>query len=283
MRGHLPPEFNSYHPVLFPVVVALFGLLVGSFLNVCIYRIPRDLSVVAPRSFCTECGTQIAWYDNVPLVSYGILRGRCRHCGKAIRLRYPGVEILTAFLLAAAAVRYGWTLAALKWMIFEAIMVVLFWTDFEEQILPDEFTLGGALLGFIIAIFVRVPSIFGELFFPLWKPAWQSLLDATLGGVILSGPIWLLGAIYVRARKREGLGLGDVKLLLLMGVFLGAENGLRALLIGTVAGSVIGLIYVFWARKRFSDTELPFGSFLCAGAALVPLLSTLGGIVKAGK
>lgn len=241
------------------------------------------MSVVAPRSFCPECGKPIGWYDNVPLVSYGMLRGRCRNCGKPIRLRYPIVELATACLFAIVAVRYDWTSAALKWMIFEAVILVLFWTDFEEQILPDEFTLGGTVVGFVIAIFVAVPSIFGPLLFPEWKPAWQSLLDAALGGILLSGPIWLLGAIYVRARKREGLGLGDVKLLFLMGVFLGPENGLRALVIGTVAGSGIGLIYVFWSRRRFSETELPFGSFLCAGAALVPLLSTLGGVVKAGK
>ncbi len=283
MRGHLPPDFNAHYAVFFPLAAAVCGLIVGSFLNVCIYRIPRDLSVVTPRSFCPECGKQIAWYDNVPLLSYAMLSGRCRNCGSSIRLRYPIVEITSACLFAAAAFRYGWSLPALKWMIFEAIMLVLFWTDFEEQILPDEFTLGGAIVGFIIAVFVTVPSIFGALFFPGWKPAWQSLFDAALGGILLSCPIWLLGAIYQRVRKREGLGLGDVKLLLLMGVFLGAENGLRALLIGTVAGSVLGLVYMFWARKRFADTELPFGSFLCAGAAILPLISTLSGLVTAGK
>jgi leader peptidase (prepilin peptidase) / N-methyltransferase len=272
MRGRLPPEFNLYYAT----AAGVFGLVLGSFLNVSIYRIPRDLSVVAPRSFCPECGKQIAWYDNVPLVSYLVLSGRCRNCDSRIRLRYPIVELTTAVLFALVAVRYGWSLLGLKWMIFEAMIVVLFWTDLEEQILPDELTLGGTITGLILAVFVMVPGIFGEMFFPAWPAIARSLLNAALGGVFLAGPIWLIGAVYAWLRKRQGLGLGDVKLLILFGVFLGLENGLLALLIGTVAGSVIGSIYVFATRKRFSETELPFGTFLCAGAGIIPLLSNFG-------
>lgn len=278
MRGRLPPDLETPYSVLFSVAAGVFGLLLGSFLNVCIYRIPRDLSVVAPRSFCPECGKPIAWHDNIPLLSYAMLRGRCRNCRKPIGLRYPMVELTTAILFAAAAFRYTWHLAALKWILFEALMVVLFWTDLEEQILPDEFTLGGTVAGLILALFVMVPSVFGELLFPAWIPACQSLFNAALGAIFLAGPMWLLGAAYARVRKREALGFGDVKLLMLFGVFLGLENGLLALLLGAVAGSVIGLIYVFGKRKKFSETELPFGSFLCVGAALIPLFSTLSGV-----
>jgi leader peptidase (prepilin peptidase) / N-methyltransferase len=272
MRGRLPPEFRLYYAV----AAGVFGLVLGSFLNVSIYRIPRDLSVLRPRSFCPECGKQIAWYDNVPLLSYVMLSGRCRSCEKRIGLRYPIVELTTAVLFALVAVRYGWTWVALKWVIFEAMLVVLFCTDLEEQILPDEFTLGGTLVGLILAIFVMVPSMFGEMFFPAWSPAATSEFNAALGAVLLAGPIWLIGAVYAWVRKRQGLGFGDVKLLMLFGVFLGLENGLFALLVGTVAGSVIGLIYVFAARKKVSQTELPFGSFLCIGAGIIPLLSRMG-------
>jgi leader peptidase (prepilin peptidase) / N-methyltransferase len=233
------------------------------------------MSVIGPRSFCPECGRNIAWYDNIPVLSYALLRGACRACGQPIGFRYPIVEVMTAGLFTAVFLRYGWSLAALKWMIFEALLVALFWTDLEERILPDELTLGGTVIGLVLAFFVTIPSLFGDVLLPQWKPAWRSLLGAGLGGTLLAGPIWLLGKIYGRIRKREALGLGDVKLLMLFGAFLGLENGLLALLIGAVAGSVIGLLYIFAARKSFSDTELPFGSFLCAGAAFLPLVNRL--------
>ncbi|MBV9404778.1 MAG: prepilin peptidase [Acidobacteriaceae bacterium] len=263
----MPPEYLPYYVI----AAGLFGLLLGSFLNVCIYRIPRDISVVTPRSFCPECGKPVAWHDNIPLASYLLLRGRCRYCTERIGWRYPLVELTTALLFAIIAAGYGWHLAALKWMTFEALLIVLFWTDFEEQILPDEFTIGGTLIGAILAIFVTVPSLFGQLFFPQWKPVARSLFNAALGAVVLSLPLWLLGVLYARIRKREGLGFGDVKLLMLFGVFLGLEKGLQALMIGAVAGSVFGIIYLFVTRSKASETALPFGSFLCAGAALVPL------------
>lgn len=256
----------------YPILAALFGLLLGSFLNVCIYRVPRDLSVVMPRSFCPECGVPIHWYDNIPLVSYVLLRGKCRDCRQPIGIRYPIVELATACLFAAAAWHFGWNLFALKWMIFDALLVVLFWTDYEEQLLPDEFTLGGTAVGLLLACFAATPGVLGELLFPRAKLLWQSLFNSLAGATLLALPIWLLGVVYQRVRKREGLGLGDVKLLLLIGVFLGVESGIFALMIGAIAGSLIGAIYVFATRKKFSETELPLGTFLCASAALVPFL-----------
>jgi leader peptidase (prepilin peptidase) / N-methyltransferase len=260
---------------LYVAMATVFGLLFGSFLNVCIYRIPRDLSVVAPRSFCPECGERIAWHDNVPLLSYAVLRGRCRACGKRIGFRYPIVELSTAILFAAIAIRYGWTVSALKWAAFEALVITLFWTDIEERILPDELTLGGALAGLLLALFIRVPGELAQLFLPGASMRWQSLFNAGVGATVLAGPIWLLGFLYARVRKREGLGFGDVKLLVLLGVFLGLENGLQALLIGVLSGSAIGIAYIWLAHKKASTYELPLGSFLCAGAALVPLVHKL--------
>ena len=167
----MPVDLSFY----LPVVAAIFGLAFGSFLNVCIYRIPRDLSVVTPRSFCPECGAPIAWYDNIPLFSYAALRGKGRCCGKAIGVRYPIVELTTAAAFFAVVLRYGWTAAALKWTLFEAIVIALFWTDLEERILPDELTLGGAAAGLVLAFFVSVPSILGELLLPVSQPGWRSL------------------------------------------------------------------------------------------------------------
>lgn len=272
MRGRLPVDSHFY----FAVVAGVFGLMFGSFLNVCVYRIPRDLSVVAPRSFCPECGRQIASHDNIPILSYAVLRGKSRCCGKPISIRYPLVELSTAAAFAAVALRYGWTLATLKWMIFEAILIVLFCTDLEERILPDEFTIGGAALGLIAAIFVPMPGVFGEMFVAASHPAWRSLVNAGLGAILLAGPIWLLAIGYEKIRKREGLGLGDVKLLVLLGIFLGVEEGVAALFIGAVAGSIIGIVYIALRRKAAATYELPFGSFLCAGAALMPLLRAAG-------
>lgn len=258
--------------LLLIALAALFGLVFGSFLNVCIYRLPRDLSVVTPRSFCPECGHRIAWRDNLPLLSYALLRGRCRCCGKRIGIRYFVVELTTGALFALTVFRHGPTVLSLKWCVFDALLVALFWTDLEERILPDELTLGGALLGLLFSIWVAVPGLFG-LFSMRTNPSAVSVINALIGGCILSVPIWLLGVLYGLIRKREGLGRGDVKLLALIGVFLGLENGLLALLIGAVSGAVLGLAYILWKRKDAANYELPFGSFLCFGALAAPFIT----------
>src|ERR1700761_9552281 len=180
MRGRLPADYKAFYVAL----SALAGLLVGSFLNVCIYRLPRDLSGIIPRSFCPECGMPIAWYDNVPLLSYSLLRGRCRGCTRAIPARYPLVELTTAILFGFVVSEYGWTLAAAKWCVFEAILIALFWTDLEERILPDELTLGGTAAGLVFAAFVAVPSVAGVLLLPEAPTALQSLLSAATGALL---------------------------------------------------------------------------------------------------
>jgi leader peptidase (prepilin peptidase)/N-methyltransferase len=258
-------------PGIFCALVSVFGLLFGSFLNVCIYRIPRDLSVVLPRSFCPECGNSIAAYDNVPLFSYLLLRGRCRACRQPIGWRYPAVELTTAVLFGLVAWRYGLTLSALKWAIFESLLVALFWIDLEERLLPDELTLGGTLVGLLLAVCVPVPGILGYVS-PIQNKILLSLANAALAAVVLSGALWVIRVLYEKIRHREGVGLGDVKLLLLLGAFLGLQNGVTGLLIGSVAGTVISIAFLIIARKDPSTYELPYGTFLCAGAALVPLI-----------
>jgi leader peptidase (prepilin peptidase) / N-methyltransferase len=262
----LPAELQIYGPA----VACVFGLLIGSFLNVCIYRVPRDLSVVFPRSFCPECGTQIRAYDNVPLLSYLWLRGRCRSCGKSIGVRYPLVEAITAALLTSVVWRYGWSWAALKWAIFECLLMILFWTDVEERILPVEFTFGGAFAGLIFSYFVPLRAELLALFMPQLSPRLLSVTDAVLGAVFFAGVFWAIGKAWSRMTGRDALGLGDVHLLLLIGTFLGFEREVPGLMIGAVSGSLLGTVYVLATRKNFHDFELPFGSFLCLGAAVIP-------------
>jgi leader peptidase (prepilin peptidase) / N-methyltransferase len=264
----LPADFASWYLLL----AAVAGLLIGSFLNVCIYRLPRDLSIVSPRSFCPECGSPIRWFDNIPIFSYAALRGRCRSCHKPIGYRYPLVEFTTAALFVCVAARYGWSLNGLKWAVFESLMVALFWTDLEERILPELLTIGGSFLGIVFAGFVMMHGALEELFLSGLKPVWRSLITAVVSAVMLAGPIWLVGVAYARLRKKDGLGLGDVILLFLMGTFLGLERGVLAVLIGSVSGSVVGGAYIYFTGQEAGSYELPFGSFLCAGAALAPLM-----------
>src|SRR5258706_7775637 len=169
----------------------LAGLLIGSFLNVCIYRLPRDLSVVKPRSFCPGCEKMIAWYDNIPLLSFLILGGRCRHCRERIPIRYPIVELATAGAFALCVAALGPTLAALKFSIFSAILITLIASDFEERILPDEFTLGGMVIGIALAAFVPLGPEFAYLLLPASAgPAWRSVGESVFGAAFASGSIW---------------------------------------------------------------------------------------------
>ena len=260
---------------VYVVAAAFAGLLIGSFLNVCIYRVPRDLSVVSPRSFCPECGKPIAWYDNIPLFSFARLKGRCRVCGKPIGIRYPLVELITAALFSATVARYGWGLDSFKWCTFEAIMSVLFWVDLEERILPDEFTLGGGVLGLVFAFFTKVPGDLATLLLPTLSVRARSLCEAFAGAVVLTVPLATLGFAWSRATKREALGLGDVKLLPCLGLFLGLEAGIQTLLFGSLAGVLLGGIYIFIRKKKAREYELPLGSFYCGAAALAPLIMRL--------
>ena len=251
----------------------LFGIVFGSFLNVCIYRIPRDLSVVTPRSFCPECGRQLSWRENIPILSYLTLRGRCSSCRQSIGLRYPLVEIATGVVFVAIVNRYGFGLAAVKWAAFEMLIIVMFWTDLEERILPNELTIGGTLLGLIAAVLVILPGGLSVLILPESSWRWQSLLNAVLGSVVLSVPVWAFGSFYSRIRKREALGFGDVKLLMMLGAFLGLEKGVAALMMGTIAGALAGIGMLVWKKKAALSYQLPFGSFLCFAAAMLPLFS----------
>lgn len=259
----------------------LFGLLIGSFLNVCIHRLPQDLSVVRPRSRCPACAHQIAWYDNVPLLSYLLLGGRCRHCGCRISWRYPLVELLTAGLFAGAVALHGPTADAAKLCLFSALQVGLVFSDLEELILPDEFTLGGLAAGLVLALFIPIEdSTAGVLLWLAGVPAGprvQSLAEAALGAALPAGFLWLGGWLFEKIRHKEGLGFGDVKLVAMIGAFLGLRGALLTILTGSVLGSVVGLLFIKLTGKDAATYQLPFGTFLGIAAILVAFTLGAGG------
>ncbi len=254
------------------IFVFVLGLVIGSFLNVCIYRLPRGESVVRPRSRCPSCGVQIRAWDNLPVVSFLLLGGRCRHCRAGISPLYPVVELLTGLLFVACYGAFGATVTGAKWMAFAALLVVLFFSDLRERILPDAVNYTGLAIGFGFSFFSGPGDgtalwLSRKLFaMPPPDPV-LAFVDALAGAALGGGLLWLVGEGYFRLRGREGMGLGDVKMMLMVGAFLGVKRTLLAILLGSLGGSVLGLLYILAWRKG-SDYELPFGSFL-AGAALV--------------
>ncbi len=263
-------------------LAALFGLLIGSFLNVCIFRLPRDLSVVSPRSFCPHCESPIAWYDNLPLLSYFLLGRKCRYCRTPISWRYPAVELSTALLFAAAVWRLGPNADAAKLCFYCALIVGLAFMDFEERILADEFTVGGMTAGFVLSLFLPMPRFLSILVFPAeWRESYRSLGESLIGGLLPAVALWSIGELYYRMRGREGLGFGDVKMIAMVGALYNFQTALLTLILGSIAGSVLGLLFV-WLAKKDSDTyELPFGTFLGLAALIPPFLypEASGGLV----
>jgi leader peptidase (prepilin peptidase) / N-methyltransferase len=258
-------------------IAALFGLLIGSFLNVCIHRWPRNRSVVKPRSHCVRCRKPIAWYDNVPLISYLVLGGRCRHCHAKISWRYPLVEFLTGLFFFYEVSLLGPKLVAVKMCVFCALALALVFCDLEKRILPDEFTLGGIVLGLIFAAFVpRTEPGFLAIVYSLVThselPKWLwAPVESVFGALLPAFFLWLAGWLYFKIRHREGLGLGDVKLIAMVGSFLGVFGALQTLVLGSIAGSVIGYSYIKLTGKDMSSYELPFGTFLGVAALIVAI------------
>jgi len=256
----------------------LLGLVIGSFLNVCIVRIPRGESIVRPASHCVGCGREVRPYDNIPVLSWLVLRGRCRACKTPISWMYPAVELATGLLFLACAVAFGPTLEGVKWALLSALIVVLVATDIRERILPDKVNFTGLILGVAISGFLRPVDgvaawLSGKMFdFPPPAPV-LSVADSLMGALVGGGLLWIVAEGYFRLRGREGMGLGDVKMMAMVGAFVGLEGALLAILIGSLLGSVIGLAFIAIFRKD-SDYELPFGAFLGAGSLIVVFFGT---------
>jgi leader peptidase (prepilin peptidase) / N-methyltransferase len=264
--------FNNLIPLpLSIVVVFIFGAMIGSFLNVVIYRLPRERSVVFPNSSCGECGAAVKFYDNIPILSYLILGGRCRACRAPFSIRYPAVELLTAILFTLVFLRDGWTLSLFFDLVFISSLIALIFIDAEHMILPNKITYPG----FIVALIARVivPNLYGVEFMKTnllnTSPDWfVSLVGALLGATVGGGSLWLLGWIWERLRGVEAMGLGDVKMMLMVGAYLGWPLTVLTIFIGFVTGSVAGVLLMARRGERDMQTMLPFGIFLGIGAII---------------
>jgi len=230
---------------------ALFGAVIGSFLNVCIRRLPRGTSIVWPASACPACGRALSWFENIPIASYLFLRGRCRTCGAPISARYLVIEALTAAMFALAWWEYGPGPMLISRLIFGCALIVLFAIDLEHHLLPNVITLTGIVIGFLLS-------------FTTDQPGWQSSLIGIVAG---GGVLFLIAEIYYRVRHEEGLGMGDVKMLAMMGAFLGWPLAILSLMIASVAGTIVGIGLIV-TRRGTMKYALPFGTFLAIGAAV---------------
>jgi leader peptidase (prepilin peptidase)/N-methyltransferase len=244
---------------IFASAIFLLGLAFGSFLNVCIYRLPLGLSVVKPRSLCPRCQRPIAFFDNIPVLSWLILGGRCRQCKAAISVRYLFIELLTGGVFLACYWHFGLTLATLKYCVFGFLLLGLIFTDAETKLLPDQLTLPGLVVGMLFSLFVPVNDLasqflpaavnlpFGsELVAPL-----MSALDALLGAAVGAGFIYGAGAIYLRWRGIEGMGFGDVKLMAMVGAFVGIKLTVFTIFTASLVGSLfgVGTVLLVWVKR----------------------------------
>jgi leader peptidase (prepilin peptidase)/N-methyltransferase len=272
-----PSAAADFGGSLLSTLAFLLGASVGSFLNVCIYRIPADESVVRPGSRCPACRTPIAWYDNVPVLSWIILRGRCRGCGTAIAARYPFVEAATGTLALLALWQLGPTLEAVIAFAFTAALLLITFIDFDHFFIPDEVSLPGVLVGLAGAALGLLPHGI-------------ELADSAIGAAVGGGLLWLIAWSYERSTGTEGMGLGDVKLLAMIGAFLGWQAIPAVMIIASIGGSFAGVAVLAGARGRRQmarvrralgwravlpfvrraarRTAIPFGPFLAFGAVL---------------
>ena len=245
---------STLEDILVPTMFALFGALWGSFANVVILRLPAGKSVVSPRSQCPHCGSLIRWFDNIPILSWLILRAKCRKCKAAISWRYPLVELIMSVLFLLAYVKLGWSWTLLEYLIFIFGLVTVSFIDFDHMILPDQFTLGGIVVGLLGAALNPerefMPALWGVL----------------LGG----GFLWAVAYLYLVLRKQDGMGGGDIKLLAWIGAVLGVASIPFVILISSVVGSVVGILWSFKVKKGM-QTTIPFGPYLALAAIIYML------------
>jgi leader peptidase (prepilin peptidase)/N-methyltransferase len=232
------------------VLITVFGAIVGSFLNVCIHRLPLRKSLMWPGSYCPNCQAPVKPYDNIPVVGYLWLRGRCRNCKAPISIQYPIVELITGGVFLGGYLLFDSSALLVARLLFACAMIVLFVIDLEHRILPDVITLPGIIIGFLFSLFL--------------PPGWR---DSLIGIVLGGGSLWLLGEVYFRMRHEEGMGFGDVKMLAMIGAFLGWKLMLLTLVLSSFAGSIVGLAIIALNRGDMKYA-LPFGTFLAMGAVV---------------
>jgi len=247
-------------PIFGDIAIAALGLVVGSFLNVCIYRLPRRESVVWPGSRCGSCSRPLDWYENIPVLSYAVLRGRCRTCRSHISLRYPIVETITMIVFLLHWQVFGLQLILLPRLLFASALIVLFAIDLEHQILPNVITLPGIAVGLLFSLLLP-PGVIA------------ALEGAAFGGGIL----WLIAEVWLRLRGVEAMGFGDVKMLAMIGAFLGLKLVILTFVLSSLIGGVVGAVLIA-SRRGGLSSAVPFGTMLAAAACVASLYGD--GIVR---
>jgi len=269
------PDFNLIPQPFIYIVAGIFGAIIGSFLNVVIHRLPREESIVLPSSRCPSCGAIIAFYDNVPVLSYLMLGGRCRSCKVHISARYPAVEALTAALWVIVTWRDGPTFALPFDLVFVTAITALIFIDAEHMLLPNAITYPGIVFALVARL--ALPYLMGRPYFddlpmlmhgmlagmPLWA---ASLVGALIGALVGGGSLWLMGWTWEKLRGIEAMGLGDVKMMFMVGAYLGWRLTVLNLFLGVFSGSLIGIALMARQGKRNMQMLLPFGVFLGIGA-----------------
>ena len=285
---HLPLTVFQLDPNLIPiafyyVAAGIFGAVIGSFLNVVIHRLPREESIVFPNSRCPSCGTAIAFYDNLPVLSYAVLGGRCRSCKTHISARYPAVELLTGLLWAAVMWRDGISWALPFDLIFVTAIIALIFIDAEHMLLPNAITYPGIAFAFVARL--ALPLLTGQPHFddlpmllagpfdgwPIWA---ASLGGAVIGALVGGGSLWLMGWLWEKLRGVEAMGLGDVKMMFMVGAYLGWRLTILNIFLGVLSGSLIGVALMARRGDRNMQMLLPFGIFLGISAIAALLIGS---------
>src|SRR5215213_6203534 len=270
------PDLNLVPPAFGYIVAGVFGAVIGSFLNVVIHRVPLEESIVFPNSRCPACGAVIAFYDNIPVLSYAALRAKCRRCKEHISFRYPAVELLTAALFAGVAWHNGLSAALPFDLVFASALLALVFIDAEHMLLPNVITYPG--IAFALVARIAIPFLTGTPHFddvpslsqgaladmPVWV---VSPIGALIGALIGGGSLWLMGWTWEKLRGVEAMGLGDVKMMFMVGAYLGWRLTILTIFAGVLTGSIIGVMLMARRRERNMQMLLPFGVFLGIGAA----------------
>ena len=269
------PNLTLIPPIFGYIVAGVFGAIIGSFLNVVVHRVPLEESIVFPNSRCPSCGAAIAFYDNIPVLSYVVLGAKCRHCKEHISFRYPAVELLTAALFVGVAWHDGLSAALPFDLVFAAALLALVFIDAEHMILPNVITYPGIV--FAVVARILIPYLTGTPHFddlpslsqgalagtPLWV---TSLVGALIGALLGGGSLWLMGWTWEKLRGIEAMGLGDVKMMFMVGAYLGWRLTILTIFIGVFSGSIIGIFLMVRSGQRNMQMLLPFGVFLGLGA-----------------
>ncbi len=259
---------------LFPYFYTVMGLVIGSFLNVCIYRLPRKESIAFPGSHCPHCGKGIRPYDNIPVLSYLLLMGKCRFCRQPISIQYPVVELLAGLSFYACFSAWGMAPATFVNSIFLSAIIVLIFTDYHHQILPNVLTLPGIAAGIILSPFQDAAFFKDAISYNLAElistdnpDAWLPWVGSITGALIGGGVLFVVAMGYQALRKRQGLGMGDVKMMAMVGAFAGWRLALLTIFVGSLLGSIVGIFLVLFGGRTL-QSKLAFGTFLGAAAAI---------------